>query len=124
VFSDYEANLLAAPFDLRTLRLLTYRGPWVCRSRNGIFAVSETGTSVPSRHGHGRTAGVGGARWHGPVVDSAWARILSIALSPMRRSWLSVSRGAAPKISGQATGQGPFLASRTTGTDIPAGLVS
>ena len=113
VFSDYEANLLAAPFDPRTLRLTGVpRRVGVQVSPNGIFAISETGTLVyqpVSGMVEGRPTWVernGTAH----VIDSAWsARIESLALSPdASQLAVSVGGGGSENIWVKKLDKGPF----------------
>ena len=113
VFSDYDANLLAAPFDPRTLRLTGVpRRVGVQVAPNGVFAISETGTLV-----HHLISGTfdGRPTWverdgTAHVVDSAWgARITTLALSPdASRAAVSVPRGGAENIWVKQLDKGPF----------------
>ena len=113
VFSDYDANLLAAPFNPRTLQLTGVpRRVGVQVAPNGVFAISETGTLV-----HHLIAGTfeGRPTWvqrdgTSHVVDSAWsARITTLALSPdASRAAVSVPRGGAENIWVKQLDTGPF----------------
>jgi serine/threonine-protein kinase len=112
LFSDSDANLLAAPFDPRTLQLTGVpRRVGVQVAPNGIFAITETGTLVYQRFGgaEGRPTWVdrdGAAR----VVDSAWsARINTLALSPdASQLAVSVSGNGAENIWVKQLDKGPF----------------
>jgi len=113
VFSDYDGNLLAAPFDPRTLELTGVpRRVGVQVAPNGVFAISETGTLV-----HHLSSGTfeGRPTWverdgTAHLVDSAWsARITTLALSPDgSRAAVSMPRGGAENIWVKQLDKGPF----------------